>query len=190
MPKNIDTQWFVDRLDERRLSQRGLAKLLGLDSSAVSLMFRGKRDMKLTEAAQIAQLIGAPVDEVLHHAGVHEISRGARASVYGLLDSSGEIHAPTSQIEIDAPPGLPAGCVAIQSRAGDHTDGWLYFLEMPTGIAADAVGRFCCVKIRNGVRTLAVVSRSYMPRRYAIAGTLSSDAADLEYAEPILLIQP
>lgn len=190
MPQKIDTKWFVDRLAEKRLSQRGLAKLLGLDSSAVSLMFRGKRDMKLAEAAQIAQLLGAPVDDVLTHAGVHEISRGMRASVTGLMMPSGEIECVTDRIDVDAPPGLPAGSIAIQSRVGDHTDGWLYFLEMPTGIAPDAIGRFCFVKMRNGVRTLAVVKRSYMPKMYALDGILSSDAADLKYAQPVLVIQP
>ncbi len=36
----IDTEWFRDRLASRKLSQRGLAKAMGVDPSAVSLMFR------------------------------------------------------------------------------------------------------------------------------------------------------
>ena len=36
-------QWLKDRLSERKLSQRGLARSMGLDAAAVSLMLQGKR---------------------------------------------------------------------------------------------------------------------------------------------------
>ena len=54
----MDTKWFRDRLADRGLSQRALARQMALDAAAVSLMLRGKREMKLTEAAEIARLLG------------------------------------------------------------------------------------------------------------------------------------
>lgn len=190
MESKIDTKWFVDRLADRKLSQRGLARHLGLDSSAISLTFRGKRQMKLTEAAEIARLIGAPLEEVLKHAGVHEATGGAKAALGRYIDDTGEIRPTEEDLTVDAPPNLPDGCVAIQSRAGDHTDGWLYFLKLPSGINPEAMGRFSAVRVKNGVTTLALVSRSYQPGRYRLSGVLSADAAELDFAEPIIVIQP
>ena len=50
MDMAINSKWFTDKLVERQLSQRGLAKLMGLDASAVSLMMRGKRRISIKEA--------------------------------------------------------------------------------------------------------------------------------------------
>ena len=63
-------QWFKDRLSERKLSQRGLARSMDLDAAAVSLMLRGKRIMKMTEAAEIGKLLGRPASEVMEAAVV------------------------------------------------------------------------------------------------------------------------
>lgn len=61
----MDTNWFRDRLADRGLSQRALARIMGLDAAAVSLMLRGRRVMKLTEAAEIARLLGVPAEDVM-----------------------------------------------------------------------------------------------------------------------------
>jgi transcriptional regulator with XRE-family HTH domain len=66
----IDKDWFFDRLKEKDKSLRGLARHMGLDASAVSRMLNGTRRMQLEEADEIARFLGAPVAEVLKHAGV------------------------------------------------------------------------------------------------------------------------
>ena len=48
----MQTEWFKQKLAERKLSQRQLAKLMGLDPAAVSLMLRGQRKMTNEEAHQ------------------------------------------------------------------------------------------------------------------------------------------
>ena len=65
----VDTRWFQNLLADKRLSQRQLAKRLGLDPAAVSLMLRGKRKMSVTEASELARFLGVEMDEVLLHAG-------------------------------------------------------------------------------------------------------------------------
>lgn len=64
----VDTGWFVDRLADRRLSQRGLAKFMGIDPVSVHRLLQGKRPMRFDEAKQLAQLLGVTVDDVLRHA--------------------------------------------------------------------------------------------------------------------------
>lgn len=187
----MDTKWFVDKLADKRMSQRQLAKRMHLDSSAISLTFRGKREMKLTEAAAIAQLLGVPLDEVLQHAGVHEATKGKSASVMYLLDEHGETYEPPEKIDVEAPAGLPAGCIAIQSRIGDHTDGWLYFLMPPKGINPETVGRFSAVKLHKGVVILGTVSRAYVRNRWTVRNSrITAKDVVIDWAEPILQIIP
>ena len=66
----VDTNWFRDRLADKRLSQRQLAKRMSLDPAAMSLMLRGKRRMSAAEAADIARYLGVEVKDVLARAGV------------------------------------------------------------------------------------------------------------------------
>lgn len=191
MPHSIDTKWFQDRLADRKMSQRQLAKHLGLDSSAVSLTFRGKRLMKLTEAADIARLIGAPLDEVLAHAGVHEASKGRQIAVAGIHDDHGEVHWINEKFSVPTPTELPETCIAIQARTSDFRDGWLLFLEQPSTVASDAIGRFSLVRLKNGVMTLGQVRRSYIPGRFSIdSPDVATKDVELEWAEPIILIKP
>ena len=68
--RKVNTRWFRDRLAERDLSMRRLAKALELDPSAVSLMLRGRRGMSADEANRISGILMIPVTEVLAQAGV------------------------------------------------------------------------------------------------------------------------
>lgn len=70
MATEIDGEWFTKKLEETNKSMRGLARHLDVDVSAVSRMFAGARKMKMQEASAIAHFLGAPVAEVLKHAGV------------------------------------------------------------------------------------------------------------------------
>lgn len=69
-PPNIDKDWFLSVLEERRQSVRGLARHMEIDASAVSRMLSGERRMKMEEAATIARFLGVNVKEVLRHVGV------------------------------------------------------------------------------------------------------------------------
>jgi transcriptional regulator with XRE-family HTH domain len=66
----IDKEWFFDRLRDRRQSLREMARHMELDPSAVSRMLSGQRKMQMEEAGAIARFLGAPVAEVLKHAGI------------------------------------------------------------------------------------------------------------------------
>ena len=70
MSAEVDTQWFRQRLADRELSMRKLAKILHVDVAAVSLMLRGRRGMRLEEATTIAEVLHVPLSQVLTHAGV------------------------------------------------------------------------------------------------------------------------
>lgn len=190
MDTSIDTDWFKSKLADKRMSQRQLAKYLRLDSSAVSLTFRGKREMKLTEAAQIAQLVGVPVDEVLHHAGVLNITKGKRISVAYVMEAHGEVRTESEPFDVPAPADLAGDTyICCQARTAgtdlEHMDGWLMYLKQPKGVAPEAIGRFSMAKIRNGVTVVATVRKGYQPERYRLSGPFDAADVQLDWAQPI-----
>jgi DNA-binding Xre family transcriptional regulator len=95
---SIDTKWFKNRLLDRQVSQRQLARRIGLDPAAVSLMLRGQRRMQLSEAAAIARELGCSLNDVLEHAGIEV----------------GGVHPPAHQQQTSAPQQAVHGAMASQ----------------------------------------------------------------------------
>lgn len=196
---SVNTEWFRAKLTERHLSQRGLAKLMGLDSSAVSLMLRGRREMKLNEAATLAALIGVPAEEVLANLGVNLRSEGASVPVVGTMDEHAEIHFGDSETlgTVPRPAGdLPAEMSAIQCRTAgstlDYMDRWLLFFgPLKAGVNPDSIERMSLMKRNGGVPSIGQVRRSYARGKWDVSNPLrTATNVDLEYATPILLILP
>jgi transcriptional regulator with XRE-family HTH domain len=198
---SIDTRWFQNLLADRRISQRGLAKKLGLDAAAVSLMFRGKRRMQMHEAADVARLLGVSLDEVLEHAGIRpprtesEFSDLTVPLVY-YMDGQGEMHAmePGERIEIKS--ALPDDVIACQCRTAmsqlEHMDRWVLFFQAPLrdGVQPEAVGRYAVMRLRGGVMTAGYLRPGYTRGTYAIHGPMNIVDARVEWAAPVVLIQP
>ncbi len=193
----INTQWFTDRLAERRLSQRQLAKLMGLDNAAVSLMLRGKRRMSLDEAAQLAVLLQSTTAEILEAAGVPVTGNGQRVKVIGHMSGDGSVGLEADGIHdmVDAPPGLPGDAVAIQCRTArtdqEPVDGWLYFLSEKQMSPERAVGTFAMVAIKNNGLHMAHIKRGYRKGTYNIADSSGRimQNVELAWASPVFWIK-
>jgi transcriptional regulator with XRE-family HTH domain len=193
----IDTQWFTDRLAERRLSQRQLAKMMGLDNAAVSLMLRGKRKMSLDEAAQLAVLLQSTTAEILEAAGVQVTGNGQRVKVIGHMSGDGSVGLEAEGIHdmVDAPPGLPGDAVAIQCRTArteqELVDGWLYFLSEKQISPERAVGTFAMVAIKNNGLHMAHIKRGYRKGTYNIADSSGRIMQNVEvaWASPVFWIK-
>lgn len=194
----VDTKWFRDRIADQRMSQRGLARQLGLDAAAVSLMLRGKREMKIAEAAAIARLLGVPADEVMQHAGVIIASKGTTVPVCSYLDANAEIHPEAEGLTVPHPGGdLPENLTAIQCRTAgtdlDHMDGWIMFTSnrMDGSIQPEAVGRLSVVRLKDGVIYAAKISRGMKRGRWTLSSPVGvMKDAEVEWAKPILLVSP
>ena len=194
----VNTKWFRDRLTDQRMSQRGLARQLGLDPAAVSLTLRGKREMKIAEAVAIARLLGVPADEVMTHAGVVIESRGKSVPVCSYMDATAEIHTESEGLTVPHPGGeLPETVTAIQCRTAgtdlDHMDGWIMYTSnlMDGSVQAEAVGRLSIVRLRNGVIHVAKLARGIRRGRWNLVspiGTMSD--VEVEWAKPVLMVTP
>lgn len=190
----IETEWFRERLAAKKLTQRAVARLLGINPSGLSLMLKGSRTMKLQEAAHLARLLGVPTTEVLARAGVEQDGKADTMQIAGWLDNHGEIHFEAELGAIDRPHGLEPDAMAVQARTAgsdlDYMDGWLLFAGKPVEPPPiEHVGRLCLVRMTEGIVYLAQPRRGYKRGLWNLAGplALATDVA-LDWTAPILNI--
>ncbi len=188
----IDTQWFRDRLTARKLSQRGLARAMGVDPSAISLMFRGKRRMTVEEAGQVAVLLQSTTDEVLTAAGVI-IQGGDRIKLVGYVHAGGKVTLEAEGLHdtVEAPPGLPVDAIAIQARHGGQEDGWIYYVSETHAAPAQALGQLAVCAVRDNGLLLAYVRRGYRAGAFNLQPTSAPEQQNvaLAWASPVLWIR-
>lgn len=192
----IDTDWFADRLRVRDLSQRGLARLMGIDPAAVSLMPRGKRRITLEEAAQLAVLLDVSTTEVLQRAGLP--AHGERTvKMVGHMTHHYEVvmEAEGAHEMVEPPGNVPNDTIAIQARTTgtemEMIDGYIYFIAGARRQPVESLGQLamCAVK-GNGIK-VAHVKRGYRRGAY----NLVSDRGDiltnveLAWASPVLWVK-
>jgi DNA-binding Xre family transcriptional regulator len=188
----INTKWFTDRLAERRLSQRQLAKLMGMDSAAVSLMFRGKRKMTLEEAAQLAVLMQSSTQEVLEAAGV-PMNSARLVPVIGVeqVDGTVVLHPEGTHDMVEAPPNLPSDAVAIQVRtAGTERsmfDGWLMYLSERQHTPDKAIDTMALIAMKSDGLKIRHVKRGYKRGTYNISDHRgrTQQNVELAWASPV-----
>lgn len=189
---NVDTDWFRDRLAARKLSQRGLAKAMGVDPSAVSLMFRGMRRMTVEEASQVAVLLQATTNEVLHAAGV-AVQGGDRVRLMGYVQAGGRVVLEAEGLHdtVESPPGLPVDAVAIQARHGGQEDGWIYYLSETHAPPSHALGQLAVCAVKDNGLLLAHVRRGYRAGAFNLAPTGGPEQQNvsLAWAAPVLWIR-
>ena len=68
----MDGIWFQEQLKRAGRSQADLARHLRLNAASVSRLFKGERQLKLLEAAQLAAYLGLSHDEVIRRAGLYD----------------------------------------------------------------------------------------------------------------------
>ncbi|MFN7609908.1 MAG: helix-turn-helix domain-containing protein, partial [bacterium] len=148
--QQVDTQWFQERLRERDVSQRRLAKMLSLDPSALSLMFRGRRKMTTVEAAELSRILGVPLDEVMLHAGATGAQPVTTIPLVYSIDDQGELHAKRPGERVHALGDLPEAAVAARNEDRHSAYfGWTYFYVPRPNIPIEAIGKKCIVQIPN-----------------------------------------
>jgi transcriptional regulator with XRE-family HTH domain len=198
---SLDRRWFTTALADRRLSQRQLAKLMGVDPASVHRLLTGKRPMRLDEATALARLLDKPVTDVLDHAGV-PLQPPGDVPVAGWIDGVGEVHLDLSEPASERVPGFPGApenTVALRAQTSgspmQHVDGWVYYVALPAapegGVDPEAVGRYCLVQLESGTRLLRWVRRGYQRGTWNLEAHTSPSLANvvLLSASPVLGIR-
>lgn len=184
--------WFYVQLQEKELSLRSVARMLGLDPSALSLAFRGKRRITMDEAVKIARIFGAPLEEVYAAAGIVVPAAAGLAVLDGVIGPDMRVE-PVDPTRVTAPVPLPDGARALQFRTtaspADMWDRWVVFYDPRP--QTDVSGRLCVVTLPGGVRHVRTVRPGYRPKTWRLLSPFNEPIDDIviEAATPVLWIQ-
>lgn len=193
----MNKEFFIGLMSGRRMSMRGLAQRMGMQHSQLSLTLNGQRKMTLDEAAQLSQIFGVPLHQIVTNTGVSvRPFSGRRTKVIGFVGKDGMLAMnPTDVIErAETPEDLPDDAVAAQFRTAesalDFCDGWVAFFRQTDGIDPDAIGRLAFVKIKGDGHAISTIRRGYQPGAYNLSGFVNRQNVHLESASPVLVIRP
>jgi transcriptional regulator with XRE-family HTH domain len=196
----MDTHWFHDTLAAKRLSQRGLARLLGCNAASVNRLVNGKRALRFDEAEKLAVFLGQNVAEILTRAGISVADHGVMTTrLVGYIDGAGEAHIDWNANGEAVPglPDLPASTVAVQYRtamtAWESMDGWTVYVDPPTnGHVLPAVNRLSLVTLDSGMTVIGFLRRGYKAGTYSVHnfGGANLDNVGVSWATPVLLLRP
>jgi len=189
----INTGYFQGRIEDRGLSQRKLARLMGLDPSSVSLMLNGKRKMSMPEAASLSTLLGIPLEDVIFNAGLpRPRDEGRTTPVTMVADGAGWVkHRGGAHPRVPSPPGLPTMAAALRCEdPASPFDGWVFFVDPRSDVPADAIGRLCLVRTAEGDEWVRFVRRGYSAGLFTLASLNGETTADvrLSTASPVLWV--
>lgn len=194
MPMN--TEWFKQRLADRKLSQRKLAKLMGLDPAAVSLTLRGQRRMTNEEAHFIASTVGVPVTEVLRQAGIEVLDDVRSVPISAAVNEKSivTLFPEKTHDRVHGPADCPAGTYAVQCRAPSTLqDGWLLFVSPAQQDPGELLDRVSLVTLKTGVQLTAVLRRGYRSGTFNLITWPDREQRtdqDVAWASHILWIKP
>lgn len=199
----INTRWFRDQLDNLKITQRELARQLDLDPAGVSYMLRGRRQMRPSEIAHLANLFNVPIEEVYLQAGLEPPRRpvsngGEPVMVTGTVEAAtGEINelkggkirrAPA------LPTPLPKGAVGLRIQGDGPEAGWVLYYVPKEAVEAGAVGQLAVVTLpgKRG-QYVRVLERGDEPGSFHLRAW--PRGRDLENARvlaanPVLAIKP
>lgn len=191
MPE-INRRYFDNLLADRQMSLRGLAKLMGMSHSQLSLALSGARRLQIDEAVQIADIFGEPLYRVIESAGVPLRSSGSRRlAVIGAMRGDGTVEEYGDSVveRVNAPDNLPDSAVAIQCRTVGTPMAWLdgaiLFCRAPTEVDPGALGRLCYFKIKGGPAAVGALARGYRENTFNSAGPYIGESIAIEFATPI-----
>lgn len=189
----VDTQWFVDRLAARQMSMRGLAKLMNVDPAAISYMLRGKRKMKMAEAAQLATLLDSSPSEIFERVGIEHHSP-KRVKLEGYINGKAEIvpFGRGAHDMIDPPGEVSPETVAFQCRTAgtelDRMDGQIYFVNHVKANPSEYLEQFCCCALKAGPTIVAQIRKGYKRGTYNLilmgSGRTIEDA-EIAWSSPV-----
>lgn len=206
---HFNAKWFTDQLKKleggKGISQREAARRLGLNQATISLMFKGKRLMPMSEAPKWAELLNCGMEDVMNNAGV-DVPEGAPAvkgsmtklPVEGWADGDLVVHWGAVGLKGSktvANPGSRSGhtkCIRCQTSGSKFQgmDGTLVYYDHYEGIAPESVGRWCVVKIRGSdASMIRVPNRGYESGKHNLqlpTGETSEENVIIESASPIL----
>lgn len=194
----LNKDWFTDRLRQLHISQRQLAKKIGIDPASMSYMLSGKRGMSMEDAKAIADVLLVPVTEVMRQAGIDVVDDVRKVPVAGYIGQGGIVTLMPNGTHdmVMAPADTPAGSFALQVRmVSSPRDGWLCFVAGTQQPPAACLDKLCLAALKDGRILIAVIKRGYKRELYNLILMYDTQVNVLEnqevtWAARLLWIQP
>ncbi len=196
---NIDEGWFKNKLLEKQLTVRGLAKQMGLNPSTVSLMLRGIRSIHNEDAVKLAEFFSVTPIEIFKRAGAPVEDEVRKIPVAMYIDENNKIiQVPTEVADkFKAPYDCPTNSYALQIRTGRVYDGWMMVVAGNKVQPESALGALCVYCTKNGVLNLGILRRGYVsgtynstqPTYYGTDDT-NTQNIDIAWCQNVLWIKP
>lgn len=192
----IDQDWFKSKLKSVKLSQRQLAKKMGLDPASVSYMLSGKRRMTMDEAKDLSVHLLLPVTEVMRKAGIEVTDDVRRVPIAGFIGQHSMVTLlpKGTHDAVNAPADVPAGSFVLQIRlVNNPQDGWLYYVDGVQGKAEESLDKLCLAAFKDGGIILAIVRRGYKRDLFNLllcAENTVLENRELVWSARVLWIQP
>jgi transcriptional regulator with XRE-family HTH domain len=167
----IDTQWFIDKLAQRDMSQRDMAKLMGVDPASVNRMLRGQRKMTMAEAAQFAALLNVSTAEMFERAGL-DVPGRAKVKLLGHINAKSEatFGPKGGHSFVDSLGELPLETIALQARTAgtkmDRIDGFIYYIDHQKSAPANYMGSWCLCALKDNGAVVGMVKKGYARGTY------------------------
>lgn len=191
----IDRDWFIERLQGRKISQRKLAQHLELDPAAVTLILQGRRKLTNAETHQVASLLGVSVAEVLRRAGVPVSDDVRRVPISGTVGARGVVtHLPAKTHDmVVCPADVPVTGMALQVRmSNSHKDGWLYFASGEQALPESMLDKFVLAVTEDGRTHACFIRRGYKAGTFNLMLSNSEvlENERIAWVSPIVWIRP
>lgn len=194
--------WFTRLLRENRISQRELARRVGVDVGGLNRRLHGQLRLQMDEASRIAQVLHVPIDEILVNAGValpeHIKPKTKGVPIVGWVDSHFTVHFEkvSGPRFAEAPPVPIAGLVALRIQSAmskaEAFDGAVAYYRPEEGVPAEAIGKLCVVALTSGESIVRVVRPGYARGQYNLAsssGDPEIESVILKSAAPIVWLK-
>lgn len=184
----VDKTWFQDRIRDKDLSQRRLAKLMDLDPAAMSLMLSGRRKISSEEANTLAFHLGVSVHDVLTHAGI-EPHRQNNTDIKGRITANGTVVS-SRRKKTESVVEYPNAKAIICEDEESPYYGWTLYYEPRAGVDADTISHLCLIS--NGgaeyvARVLPGNRRGVYNLRFIDGET--KENLHIHCASPVILIK-
>jgi transcriptional regulator with XRE-family HTH domain len=161
----FERSWFQQSFRECGFTtQRSIAKFLGCDPASVSMLFQGKRQLRIDEARLMSAQLGVSVQEVLKRAG---IDIAPQVKLIGHVEASGAVTllAKGDEADVDAPRDLPQGAYALQVRTHfSHLaafDRWIVFVSGLREEPPHLLNRLALIGEHDGKMWLGYLTEGY-----------------------------
>lgn len=196
--RNVDKEWFQNKLDERKLSMRALSKLMNVDPSTVSLMVRGMRGLSMDNAVKMADIFNVPTAELYKRAGLPIEDEAREIEIAYYNDHNGYVVEIEKEARdtMSAPYDTPASAFAIQQRSNEYHDGWLIIIDGSKLEPSAGLGSFCLYCRANGSLGIGIIRKGYKAGYYNVthnvttANRTEETDVDILWVSPVIWVKP